>query len=694
MIDVSKLFGSMVFNESVMRERLPKEVYEELDKTIREGKLLDINIKNIVANAMKEWAISKGATHYTHWFQPMVGLTAEKHDSFITKDEKGKIIMNFSGDELVRGESDASSFPSGGLRSTFEARGYTTWDPTSYAFVKDDVLYIPTAFCSFNGEVLDKKAPLLKSMELINKHALRILKLFGNFSVKRVIPTVGAEQEYFLIDRELYKKRPDLIYCKRTLFGAPPPKGQELEDHYFRSMSERISSFMKDLDIELWKLGILAKTKHNEVAPSQYELAPVFTSVNLGTDNNQLIMETLKSVAVRNNFVCLLHEKPFAGINGSGKHNNWSLSTDTGINLFDPGEEPQENAQFILFLSSVIKAVDNYQDLLRASVASAGNDCRLGSCEAPPAIISIFLGSELEKILNDLEDGKGSRESEKDYLEIGVSVLPKIKKDNTDRNRTSPFAFTGNKFEFRMVGSNLSIASPNIILNTIVAEELSNFADILENTQNFKSTLKMLISETIKNHKRILFNGDNYSSSWEKEAKKRGLYELKTSADSLPKLISSKNVKLFLKHKLYTEKEIRSRCNALIQNYCKIINIEAKVMLEMAKKEILPSTLKYIDFLIKLLNTKETSSTNFDTSVEKDIIKTMVTLTSRLHKEIKILDEFCNPINNLTENGSYFCRDNILPAMKNLRVVADEIEVNIAKEFWPYPTYGEMLMGY
>ena len=537
MINVPEIFGSMVFNEHAMRAHLPKDIYMQLKETITEGKPLDINISNIVANAMKDWAIKKGATHYTHWFQPMIGLTAEKHDSFISNYKGGKVIMEFSGKELIKGEPDASSFPSGGLRATFEARGYTAWDPTSYAFVKNNTLYIPTIFCSYSGEVLDKKTPLLKSIELINTHSLRILKLFGNYNIKRVMPTLGAEQEYFLVDKNMFNKRQDLVSCGRTLFGAKPPKGQDLEDHYFGALRPKVSKFMKDLDKELWKLGIPAKTKHNEVAPAQYEIAPLFTTSNIAIDHNQLIMEIMKNVAERHNLSCILHEKPFAGVNGSGKHNNWSLITNTGINLFEPGNSPYENAQFLLFLCAVIKGVDEYQDLLRASVASAGNDHRLGSNEAPPAIISIFLGDELTDILNAIENGVKYGNKEVMKIKIGVHTLPEFQKDNTDRNRTSPFAFTGNKFEFRMVGSSLSPACPNIMLNTIVAEELCKFADILENCDNFNDTLNKLIVKTIKDHKRIIFNGNSYSDEWTKEAKKRRLHNLETSADAIPQLI-------------------------------------------------------------------------------------------------------------------------------------------------------------
>ena len=556
MKDIPNLFGSLVFNDNVMKARLPKETYKALKNCIKEGKSLDLDVANVVANAMKDWAIEKGATHFTHWFQPMTGVTAEKHDSFIYPDKDGNIIMEFSGKELIKGEPDASSFPSGGLRATFEARGYTAWDPTSYAFIKDGTLCIPTAFCSYSGEALDKKTPVLRSMQALNKQALRILKLFGKTNIKKVITTVGPEQEYFLVDKEMYEKRPDLVFCGRTLFGARPPKGQELEDHYFGTITPRVSAYMKELDEELWKLGVLAKTKHNEVAPAQHELAPIFATTNIATDHNQLTMELMKSIANKHGLACLLHEKPFAGVNGSGKHNNWSISTDTGVNLLEPGDTPSENAQFLLFLTSIIKAVDDYQDLLRVSVASAGNDHRLGANEAPPAIVSIFLGDELTEILKSIENDTSYICKEKSPMEIGVRVLPKFFKDTTDRNRTSPFAFTGNKFEFRMLGSAFSIAGANIVLNTIVAEELSQFADILENSSNFDEDLNTLIKNTIKSHNKIIFNGNNYSNDWVKEAEKRGLLNLKTTPDALPSFVNSKNVELFTKHHVLSETEL------------------------------------------------------------------------------------------------------------------------------------------
>ena len=605
MKDVPRVFGSMVFGDDVMRDRLPKDIYKALRKTIAEGTHLELDVANVVANAMKEWAVEKGATHYTHWFQPMTGVTAEKHDSFIAPTGDGRIMMEFSGKELVRGEPDASSFPSGGLRATFEARGYTVWDTTSYAFIKDGTLYIPTAFCSYSGEALDKKTPLLRSMEAVSKQALRILRLFGNTAAKRVITTVGPEQEYFLIDQELYWKRPDLVYTGRTLFGARPPKGQEMEDHYFGSIKPRVAAFMRELEEELWKLGVLAKTKHNEVAPAQHELAPVFTTTNIATDHNQLTMELMKSIASRHGLACLLHEKPFAGVNGSGKHNNWSLSTDTGVNLLEPGETPYENAQFLLFLTAVIQAVDEYQDLLRVSVASAGNDHRLGANEAPPAIVSMFLGDELTEILEAIETGAAYHDRERHQMEIGATVLPHFPKDSTDRNRTSPFAFTGNKFEFRMLGSAFSIAGPNIVLNTVVAESLRGFADVLENAEDFQSELASLIRKTIGQHKRIIFNGNNYSEDWVHEAERRGLSNLKNTVEALPAFVSDKSVELFARHHVFTPSEIRSRYEILLENYGKMLHIEALTMVDMVKKGIMPACVAYQNDLSQLLCSKK-----------------------------------------------------------------------------------------
>ncbi len=695
MINIPEIFGSMVFNESVMRKRLPKDIYNQLQDTIKNGTPLDVSISDVVANAMKDWAIEKGATHFTHWFQPMIGITAEKHDSFITKAGNSKVIMDFSGKELIHGEPDASSFPSGGLRNTFEARGYTAWDPTSYAFVKDNALYIPTAFCSYSGESLDKKTPLLKSMQLINKHALRILRLFGNNTVHRVFPTVGAEQEYFLIDKKLYEKREDLIFCGRTLFGAPSAKGQDLEDHYFGSIRPRVSAFMKDLDMELWKLGVLAKTKHNEVAPAQHELAQIFTTANIATDHNQLTMEIMKTVAERHGLICLLHEKPFKGINGSGKHNNWSLSTDTGLNLLEPGTSPYENVQFLLFLCAVIKAVDEYQDLLRASVASAGNDHRLGSSEAPPPIISIFLGQELTEVLTAIETGSKYGNQIKTLLQMGVDILPKFQKDNTDRNRTSPFAFTGNKFEFRMVGSNLSIGCPNIMLNTIVAEELSKFADILESCDNFKESLNDLIVDTIKKHKRIIFNGNNYSEDWIKEAEKRNLVNLPTAVDAIPHLLDEKNVKLFLKHGLYTEAEIRSRHDILMENYFKVIRIEARVMIEMVRKQIFPTISKYVKILSDSVTAKRNISNTINCEQEEKIITLLSNLQNEMYMECLLLERNVikgKIIQDVSEKSDFYKKE-IIPVMQKLREIADKIEAHTDKDIWPYPSYSDILFS-
>ena len=593
MSSINEIFASNVFNDSVMRERLPKETYKALQRTIKDGRSLDPNAATVVANAMKDWAIEKGATHFTHWFQPLSGLSAEKHDSFISPTSDGKVIMEFSGKELIQGEPDASSFPSGGLRATFEARGYTAWDPTSYAFIKDGVLCIPTAFCSYGGEALDKKTPLLRSMQAINKQALRVLKLFGKTDVKSVKTTVGPEQEYFLIDEDIYNKRKDLIYTGRTLFGAKPPKGQELEDHYFGIIKPRVQAFMKELNDELWKLGILAKTEHNEVAPAQHELAPIFTTTNIAADHNQLTMEIMQKVAKKHHMVCLLHEKPFAGVNGSGKHNNWSLTTDTGVNLLNPGDTPYENAQFLTFLCAVIKAVDEYQDMLRVSVASAGNDHRLGANEAPPAVVSMFLGTELTDVLKAIEKDEPYGSKEKEILKIGVHTLPKFPKDSTDRNRTSPFAFTGNKFEFRMLGSSSSVSCTNVVLNTAVAEELKQFADELEGAANFEEALHELIKKTVTDHKRIIFNGNGYDDAWIAEAEKRGLLNLRSTPECLPYSLHEKNMKLFVSHKVYSETEMRARYEILSENYCKIINIEALTMIDMAKKDILPAVSKY-----------------------------------------------------------------------------------------------------
>ncbi|MDU2266396.1 glutamine synthetase III [Clostridium celatum] len=695
MRDIPNLFGSLVFNDSVMKARLPKETYKALKNTIAAGKHLDLEVANVVANAMKDWAIEKGATHYTHWFQPMTGVTAEKHDSFISPDKDGNIIMEFSGKELVQGEPDASSFPSGGLRATFEARGYTAWDPTSYAFIKDGTLCIPTAFCSYSGEALDKKTPVLRSMQALNKQALRILKLFGKTNVKKVITTVGPEQEYFLVDKEMYEKRSDLVYCGRTLFGARPPKGQEMEDHYFGTIKPRVSAYMKDLEEELWKLGVLAKTKHNEVAPAQHELAPIFTTTNIATDHNQLTMELMKSIANKHGLACLLHEKPFAGVNGSGKHNNWSISTDTGVNLLEPGDTPSENAQFLLFLTAVIKAVDDYQDLLRVSVASAGNDHRLGANEAPPAIVSMFLGDELTNIITSIENGTAYTDKCKSQMEIGVRVLPKFFKDTTDRNRTSPFAFTGNKFEFRMLGSAFSIAGPNIILNTIVAEELSQFADVLEKSNNFDEDLNTLIKNTIRDHKRIIFNGNNYSDDWIEEAEKRGLLNLKTTPDALPYFIHSKNVELFTKHHVFSETELYSRYEILMENYCKTIHIEALTMIDMVKKNIIPSILKYQGDIAQIANSKKQLNPAIQCELEEKLLSNISRLGNYLYAKLDTLESSVLNAKNhtdLLEMAKYY-RESIFINMQHLRGVVDELETLVGKDYWGLPTYGDLLFG-
>lgn len=695
MKDIPNLFGSLVFNDNVMKARLPKETYKALKNCIKAGKSLDLDVANVVANAMKDWAIEKGATHFTHWFQPMTGVTAEKHDSFIYPDKDGNIIMEFSGKELIKGEPDASSFPSGGLRATFEARGYTAWDPTSYAFIKDGTLCIPTAFCSYSGEALDKKTPVLRSMQALNKQALRILKLFGKTNIKKVITTVGPEQEYFLVDKEMYEKRPDLVFCGRTLFGARPPKGQELEDHYFGTITPRVSAYMKELDEELWKLGVLAKTKHNEVAPAQHELAPIFATTNIATDHNQLTMELMKSIANKHGLACLLHEKPFAGVNGSGKHNNWSISTDTGVNLLEPGDTPSENAQFLLFLTSIIKAVDDYQDLLRVSVASAGNDHRLGANEAPPAIVSIFLGDELTEILKSIENDTSYICKEKSPMEIGVRVLPKFFKDTTDRNRTSPFAFTGNKFEFRMLGSAFSIAGANIVLNTIVAEELSQFADILENSSNFDEDLNTLIKNTIKSHNKIIFNGNNYSNDWVKEAEKRGLLNLKTTPDTLPSFVNSKNVELFTKHHVLSETELYSRYEILLDNYSKTIHIEALTMIDLAKKEIIPAILGYQGEIAEIANNKKKLSSSIQCCLEENILNKISALGNSLYSKLEDLEKSVLDAKLHTEalDLAKYYREPVFMNMQQLRAVVDELETLVSKKYWTLPSYGELLFS-
>ena len=695
MAEISEIFGSMVFGDSAMREKLPKDIYRALKKTIRNGKSLDPEIAGAVANAMKSWAIEKGATHYTHWFQPMTGITAEKHDSFITPTSDGGIILEFSGKELVKGEPDASSFPSGGLRATFEARGYTAWDPTSYAFIKDGVLCIPTAFCSYNGQALDKKTPLLRSMEALNKQALRILRLFGNQEVTNVISTVGPEQEYFLIDTELFNKRKDLFFTGRTLFGAKPPKGQELSDHYFGSIKTRVAEFMRDLDVELWKIGILAKTEHNEVAPSQHELAPIFTTTNIATDHNQLTMEIMKKVAKRHGLTCLLHEKPFAGVNGSGKHNNWSLCTDDGENLLEPGSSPEENAQFLLFLCSVIKAVDEHQDLLRISVASAGNDHRLGGHEAPPAIMSMFLGDELTAILDAIMKGVPYDKSDAGQIAVGVHVLPRLPRDNTDRNRTSPFAFTGNKFEFRMLGSSDSIACTNYILNTIVADSLMEFADRLEQAKDFNKELQALVKNTLNAHKRIIFNGDGYTEEWAQEAERRGLLNLKTTVDALPYYIRPENIALFERHGIFHAPEIYSRYEILMENYCKVLNIEGLTMLDMAKKDIFPAVSAYSGALSKNALAKKELSSSISCESEIALIEKLSKLSSCL---MKSADELENALMCAAECGDIrataeYYRDQVIPRMQELRAVGDQIEVNLGEEYLPYPTYGQLLFS-
>ncbi len=695
MKNINDIFGSMVFNDRVMKERLPKDTYKSLKKTIQNGKVLDSALANIVANAMKDWAIEKGATHFTHWFQPMTGITAEKHDSFISPTPDGGVIMEFSGSALVKGEPDASSFPSGGLRSTFEARGYTAWDPTSYVFVKDDTLCIPTAFCSYSGEALDKKTPLLRSNDALNKQALRVLAVFGKQDVSRVVATVGPEQEYFLIDKALYGKRKDLMYCGRTLFGAKPPKGQEMEDHYFGIIKPRVSAFMKELDAELWKLGISAKTEHNEVAPCQHELAPIFATTNIACDHNQLTMELMKKIAGTQGLACLLHEKPFAGINGSGKHNNWSISTDTGINLLEPGDDPQDNAQFLLFLCAMLKAVDDYQDLLRVSVASAGNDHRLGASEAPPAIVSVFLGDDLTKILDAIENDVPYNRENIGKIKIGVDVLPTFPKDTTDRNRTSPFAFTGNKFEFRMLGSEFSVAGPNIILNTIAAEALCEFADELENAKDFNETLNALIKNTIKKHRRIIFNGNNYADEWVIEAERRGLLNLMTTPDALPHFVADKNIQLFTKHKVFTAEEMHSRLEILFENYCKTINIEALTMLDMVKKEIVPAACSYIKDLSETALSKKAVSPGISIELEKSIITKLTSLSETIFDTARRLEgelDAANCMDSLHERGGYY-RKVVMQSMAEMRAAADEVEALVGEKYWPYPTYAQLLFS-
>ena len=691
---VSELFGSMVFDEAIMRERLPKDTFRELQKTIQDGRTLNIKIANAVANAMKDWAVEKGATHYTHWFQPMTGVTAEKHDSFISPDGHGKVLMEFSGKELIKGEPDASSFPNGGLRATFEARGYTAWDPTSYAFIKNHVLCIPTAFCSYAGHALDKKTPLLRSMEAINKQGMRILKLFGNEDVHLIKTTVGCEQEYFLVDKEYYRERKDLIYTGRTLFGAPSPKGQEMEDHYFGTIKSRVQEFMDELNVELWKLGVAAKTEHNEVAPAQYELAPVFSTTNIACDHNQLMMELIQRIAKKHGMVALLHEKPFEGINGSGKHNNWSISTDTGVNLLEPGDTPYENAQFLLFLCAVIKAVDEHQDLLRLSVATAGNDHRLGANEAPPAIISIFLGDELTEILEAIEEDRVYAGKEKELMRIGAHVLPKFPKDTTDRNRTSPFAFTGNKFEFRMLGSNSSIAGCNIVLNAVVADELKQFADVLETAADLPSALHAVIKDTIRNHRRIIFNGNGYDDAWITEAEKRGLLNLRTTPDALPYFIKEENIRLFVEQGIFSEEEIRSRYEILMEEYTKTLHIEARTMADMASKEILPSITRQLHEWSETLALKKQVIADADCRYEQDMIKRASALQGAAAVSLMKLKEAIQKAETLPlEEAAAFYRDVILHQMEELRNSCDELETITSPQYWPFPTYGKLLFG-
>ncbi|MCX7614204.1 MAG: glutamine synthetase III [Clostridiales bacterium] len=689
------MFGCMVFNNEVMKKRLPSNTYKLLRDAIENGTSMDRSVADVVANAMKEWALEKGVTHYTHWFQPMTGITAEKHDGFLSPTKDGRVIMEFSGKELIKGEPDASSFPSGGLRATFEARGYTAWDPSSFAFIKENTLYIPTIFYSYGGEALDKKTPLLRSMEALNKQAMRILRLFGNNAVTRVTTTVGPEQEYFLIDKELYNKRKDLILTGRTLFGSKPPKGQELEDHYFGAIKPRIAAFMRDLDEELWKLGVLAKTEHNEVAPAQHELAPIFTTSNLATDHNQLTMEMMKKVASRHGMVCLLHEKPFAGVNGSGKHNNWSMSTNTGVNLLEPGDSPIENAQFLTFLAAVIKAVDEYQDLLRISIATAGNDHRLGANEAPPAILSMFIGDELAGVLESIEKGTPYSKKDKEVTKIGIDMLPHFFRDTTDRNRTSPFAFTGNKFEFRMPGSALSVAGPNFVLNTIVAEELSQFADTLESAGDFTKALNDLIKKTISEHKRIIFNGNNYSEEWVIEAEKRGLLNLKTTVDALPYFLLDKNTELFTKHGILTEAEIHSRYEINLDGYCKTLNIEALTMVEMVKRNIIPATCAYIRELSETAIAKKEVIPDLACIMEKTLIEKLSSLSDSLYKKTEKLEMALlgtKDPDGILAQAQYY-KDVVLLAMQELRAVADEIEALIGEKYWPYPTYSELLFN-
>ena len=696
MKNISEYFGCLVFDDRVMKANLSAKVYQSLKKTIDEGAQLDISVANAVAAAMKEWAVSHGATHYTHWFQPLTGITAEKHDSFISPSPDGGVIMEFSGKELIQGEPDASSFPSGGLRATFEARGYTAWDPTSYAFIKGKTLCIPTAFCSYGGEALDKKTPLLRSMEALNKQALRILHLFGNDDVKCVRTSVGPEQEYFLIDKEMYDKRPDLRFTGRTLFGAKPPKGQEMDDHYFGVIKPRVAAYMEELNEELWKLGILAKTEHNEVAPAQHELAPIYSTTNIATDHNQLTMEIMQKVAAKHGLVCLLHEKPFAGVNGSGKHNNWSMATDAGVNLLSPGETPYENAQFLLFLCAVIKAVDDYQDLLRLSVATAGNDHRLGANEAPPAVVSIFLGDELNAVLEAIENNTPYAGTQKTQMKLGVDVLPKFNRDTTDRNRTSPFAFTGNKFEFRMLGSSNSIACANIMLNSAVAESLKSYADRLEKAENFEDALHEMIRKTIKDHKHIIFNGNGYDDTWIEEAtEKRGLLNYRTTPDCMPHLLDEKNVKMLTSHGVFSEAELKSRCDIMLENYCKTVIIEANTMVDMAKTQIAPAVEEYIVELAKAVSAKKSVDAGLACCYESGLIKKLSALTERIAIKTEELEKALIELHHAEDSvmEANMIRDVVLVKMGELRLACDEAETVTAKKYWPFPTYGDLLFS-
>ncbi len=696
MSTVTEIFGSKVFDDRVMKATLSARVYNTLKKTIDEGEDLDISVANAVAAAMKDWAVENGATHYTHWFQPLTGITAEKHDSFISPSPDGGVIMEFSGKELIKGEPDASSFPSGGLRATFEARGYTAWDPTSYAFIKGKTLCIPTAFCSYGGEALDKKTPLLRSMQALNKQAMRIIRLFGDNTVKCVKTSVGPEQEYFLVDREMFNKRQDLVFTGRTLVGAKSPKGQEMDDHYFGVIKPRVAAFMDDLNHELWELGILAKTEHNEVAPAQHELAPIYTTTNVATDHNQLTMEIMQRVAAKHGLVCLLHEKPFAGVNGSGKHNNWSITTDTGVNLLAPGKTPYENAQFLLFLCAVIKAVDDYQDLLRISAATAGNDHRLGANEAPPAVVSMFLGDELNAILGAIETNSPYNAAGKQVMKLGVSVLPQFTKDTTDRNRTSPFAFTGNKFEFRMLGSSNSIACANIMLNAAVAESLKIYADRLEKAENFETALHEMIGKTIKDHKRIIFNGNGYDEAWIKEAtEKRGLCNYRTTADCIPHLLDKKNVDMLTAHKVFTEAELKSRMEITLENYCKTVLIEANTMVSMARGEIAPAVESYVKEIAKTATLKKSVSDDISCVYENNLLKKLSVLTERISIAADELESAIAQV-GLCDNvvaESAAIRDVIINKMGELRVACDEAEVLTSKKYWPFPTYGDLLFG-